>query len=144
MNCCAGDRAEPGPLNAAVEQLRAKKVKEFATPEFVKLAADLETRAAEIAEVAPGDWAGECRRRAGEYAPVTDKDVATAKASLKKVLDAFERRVPSLRKADGEWTKWLYWPETRALVTADPVDGADARSPGVAVARRAHRVGIAR
>ena len=116
-------------MAAAAEQIhgqRAKEngAKEFATPDFVRLATDLETRAAELADVAPSQWAAECRRRADDYAPVTPEAIEGAKATLKTRLDALERRLPAVRTKDSEWAKFLFWPETLELLTAEKHDGA--------------------
>ncbi len=101
-----------------------KSVKEFASPDFVRLATDLEARAGELAEVAPDQWAAECRRRADDYAPVTTEALEDARASLKTDLDALERRLPAVRQKDSEWAKFLFWPETLELLTAKTQDGA--------------------
>jgi hypothetical protein len=118
----AGDRAEPSALTEVAEQLRKGRESFFKPALFQRLATALEMRADELAPVPAADWPAACRNAAEHQSPVEPADMKRAQRALAERLDALERRLPNLRVLGNEWREFLYWPETRWLVTSDSVD----------------------
>ncbi|MEX0679059.1 MAG: hypothetical protein WD063_18440 [Pirellulales bacterium] len=124
----AGDRAEPAPLRAAILQLLGGQVRQFAEPPFARLAKALDVRAQEITVIPASDWPSACRSQAEGYAPIAPEAVEQARVEFGRLLDGFEKLLPSVRLPNDTWGTFLYWPETRALATpSKPAPAADAQ-----------------
>lgn len=118
----AGDRAQGAAIELAVARLAEEGLS--SGPVSKRLATALATRAQEVAPIPADQWPAECYRQAEQYASITPDAVQKARVTLQDRLIALERRLPALRRPADPWSKYLFWPETRALVRNDTPDPA--------------------
>jgi hypothetical protein len=113
----AGEFADPAPLLAAAEQLRAPQLRE---PVFAELATALSARAKELELISREQWAAACTRAAEQPLNVSPESLVSAQRDLAAKLTEFQKRFASIQQANSHWHVFLHWPLTQRLVTNDP------------------------
>jgi hypothetical protein len=116
----AGDRAQAAALDVAATHLREDG--QSTGPVSKRLAVALEARARELISIPAAQWPAECYRQAQHFEPATPTTVQKARQSLQDALHELERTLPALRRSNDGWARYLFWPETRSLVTSDSPD----------------------
>jgi len=117
----AGERAEPAALVLAAAQIRAAKVAAYREPRFVRLAALLDWRAAELLAIPRAEWPAACRERAKHPVEILPEQVEAGRQQLAARLQSLERRLPRLASPQEPWHSFLHWPQTQALLTSQEI-----------------------
>jgi len=116
----AGERGRPGSLEAAVAQLRAGRIPQFADAPFVRLAKALEARATELQPLPSTEWLSSCESAGEAFVPVKAELVETARATCRERLAAFARHYAPVRDPKNTWHQFLYWDEVEYLTARMP------------------------
>ena len=121
----AGENAEPAVFARAAEQLSRATVPQFRQPAFRRLASALAAREKELAAIPPERWHDTCIEAAERYSPIDGQTIESARKPVVFWLDALERSRPELHRATKAWSKFLFLPETRPVLTSYPMDPSE-------------------
>ncbi len=116
----AGERGRAETLEAAVAQLRAGRIPQFADAPFVRLAKALEARAVELQPLPSTEWLSSCESAGAAFVPVTADLVESARATSRDRLAAFAKHYPPIRDPKNAWHQFLYWDEVEYLTARMP------------------------
>jgi len=116
----AGERGRPETLEAAVAQLRAGRVPQFADATFVRLAKALEVRASELQPLPSTEWLSACASAGEAFEPITAELVGALRATCRDRLAAFAKHYPPIREPKNAWHQFLYWDEVEYLTASMP------------------------